>query len=192
MTYQVLKEFFPREKIIYVREMMLKQHAHREKIAARSGFTLTHEGWLFDILAPLAQNASETYGQFFVLRPDWSSCQLVEPQAGLEFPPHQDIAALEIKSAADKGCVFWIPLDDITPFMPTLAISPSEYPMLPHKDDGRGLSIIDGEQIWLWVTLNGLRIGDVVRMDALTVHMTHVPENCTQPRLSLDVRAKPQ
>lgn len=195
MAYQILKEFFPHDEMAIVRNLMMKQHTHRQKLAARSGFTLTHEGWLFDTLQSLASNASQAYGQVFIMMPHWSSCQLVEPSAGLEFPPHQDIVALEVKQPTDKGCVFWIPLDDITPTMPTLAVCRDEVGMLPHIDDGRGLSIIDPAHIdsrWSWKVLSDAKMGDVVRMDAFTVHRTFVPNECTRARLSLDVRAKPQ
>ena len=192
--FQILKRFFPRGEMQCIRDLMLKEHTRREKIAARSGFTLESDQWLFDNLSVLASNATQTYGQLFVLKPAWSSCQLVEPGAGLEFPEHQDIVALEIRQPTDKGCVFWIPLDDITHHMATLAVCREEYGILPHVDDGRGLSIIKPELVernWSWKVLNDLEIGDVVRLDAMCMHRTFVPRECTEARLSLDIRAKP-
>lgn len=195
MSYRILRDFIDRDMLLKVREQMIAMHECRAKLGARSGFTLTYEGWLFEKLEPLAALATASFGAFAVLRPDWSSCQLVEPGAGLEFPAHQDIAALQVKSPGDKGCVFWIPLDDIDWDMPTLALVTAEVPMLTHVDDGRGISIIDPALVnpqWDWYVLDNFKIGDVVMLDALTVHKTYVPKQCLRPRLSLDVRAKPQ
>ena len=194
-SYQIFKSFFPREKLLPIREHLLKMHESRVKVSSRSGFTLTYETWLFDFLSPLVSLAEDHFDGGARLMPHWSSCQLVEPGAGLEFPPHQDVAALEVKTEADRGCVFWLPLDDVTPHMPTLAVCRElNLGLLPHVDDGRGLSIIDARAVkpgWAWKVLSDARIGDVVRLDALCVHRTHVPHDCRDARLSLDVRARP-
>lgn len=172
----------------------MRMHEERSKLHARSGFTLTYESWLFEMLAGLTWLAAAHFARPARLVPEWSSCQFVEPGAGLEFAAHQDVAALEILGPTDQGCVFWIPLDDITPGMPTLAVCRDEVPMLRHVDSGTGVSVLEPALVdpaWGWLVLDNLRVGDVVRLDALTVHRTHVPDGCTEPRLSLDVRAKP-
>lgn len=200
MSYRVITDVLRRSQLLDVRERMLARHlvyAPQRTVYARSGFTLEEAPWLFELLSPLIEIADREYGCPMKFIPEWSSCQLMRPGSGLAFPPHQDIAALGITDESQKGGVFWIPLDDITYNMPTLAVLEAECSLLLHEDDGRGLSVIkkdvfaDVIQDMNKYRVLTPRIGDAVFLDARTVHMTHVPPTTNVARLSLDVRVKP-
>jgi len=200
--YRLLPQYLDREELLSVRGRMVARHlvySPQKSVYARSGFTLEGAPWLFAGGGPLDELLAEANlacGLPMRFVPEWSSCQLVRPDSGLEFPWHQDVAALGITKPDEKGGIFWIPLDDLTGRMPALAVFDGHTSLLAHVDDGRGVSIIDpmlkldGFFNEHRIVYDNLRIGDVVFMDAFQVHETYVPPVCDQPRLSLDVRVK--
>lgn len=192
--YLIHEGLFPRPLMLRVAGRLRAMHENREQRGIRWGFTLDYEGWLFEDLARLEWHAAKRFGCKAELVREWSTCRYARPDDEEGFRAHQDVAALGIVKDGDKGCVFWLPLEDLGEGMPVLAVLEDDAPLLPHVDDGRGVSIIDPAQVglhWRFRVLDGLKLGDVVEMDGLCVHKTWRPGGCWKPRLSLDLRARP-
>lgn len=97
--------------------------------------------------------------------------------------------------ANNSGVVFWVPLVDIDNDTPTLKVIIKKFDKyFSFHADEVGFAIID-EQEKLEknyeesiVTLNNMRLGDILLFDFTTVHSTYVNENMNKTRFSIDVR----
>jgi hypothetical protein len=111
---------------------------------------------------------------------------------------HQDVEALAIGRANERGLTCWIPLVALDAATPSLEIWPRRVtaPLLHHRDINN-YSILTEEPPVLepgaessW-SARGMEPGDVLVFDAFTLHRTAIEPGQTKPRHSIDLRMRP-